>query len=663
MSLFVCILSEYVYEPFYQLFIIGLSRRYFIMKAKKEMRITPQKAFVFSLLFTLLFTALSGAILRNWGNVSISTVNLGTRNGNQVAARIFKPDSATADNPAPAVILTHGLTVNKESYSQYGLELARRGFVVILPDMLNHGDSEITGAEIYFAPAEVNDAYGSYAAVKYAGTLDYVDQSQIGVAGHSAGGQSANNCVKMDNQEENPVISAVYLISSDPVFTDDTGAWANIYGSRDFGVYYTIYDHVYFKGIDSNGQTMNVQQWLRSDSAKSLFAFGDEPSAFAGDHVVPGHTYVAEIDGETALRRVNSAREIHAKPQGGSNALAAVCDFFQDCFEAPNYIVGQNQRYAVLTISNLLGMLGVLICSVCCMGCLTRVKFFSCLQEGEMAALRPAPDRNGKKWFWILTILNCVFAFCSISAIFRLGFGYSCNTVFAQQPSNIYALWALLNGIFMLITSFVSYALYGRKNGASLTGWGLKISPILLLKSILAALSVCTLVFLITAAANRIFDVDYHYYLWGFKNIPLENLGVFFAYLPMYLLFGIAVSIALNSAYHCRIANEPEWVNDLFFALMNMLPALVITLTGYYLYAKNGIKPFIFGSTYTYTYTINAIPVFPVAIILIRRLFKRCNNPYIPGIIVGILLCWLQVSCSFTFHANMYYGPAAAYLP
>ena len=238
------------------------------MKAKKEMRITPQKAFVFSLLFTLLFTALSGAILRNWGNVSISTVNLGTRNGNQVAARIFKPDSATADNPAPAVILTHGLTVNKESYSQYGLELARRGFVVILPDMLNHGDSEITGAEIYFAPAEVNDAYGSYAAVKYAGTLDYVDQSQIGVAGHSAGGQSANNCVKMDNQEENPILSAVYLISSDPVFTDDTGAWANIYGSRDFGVYYTIYDNVYFKGIDYNGQTMNVKQRQRSDSAK-----------------------------------------------------------------------------------------------------------------------------------------------------------------------------------------------------------------------------------------------------------------------------------------------------------------------------------------------------------------------------------------------------------
>lgn len=62
--------------------------------------------------------------------------------------------------------------------------------------------------------------------------------------------------------------------------------------------------------------------------------------------------------------------------------------------------------------------------------------------------------------------------------------------------------------------------------------------------------------------ANNLFRVDYHYYLWGLKNIPLENLGVFFVYLPMYLVFGLAVSIAVNSAYHCKIGKEPEWVND-----------------------------------------------------------------------------------------------------
>ena len=39
------------------------------------------------------------------------------------------------------------------------------------------------------------------------------------------------------------------------------------------------------------------------------------------------------------------------------------------------------------------------------------------------------------------------------------------------------------------------------------------------------------------------------------------------------------------------------------------------------------------------------------------------GNAYIPGIIAAILMCWLQVSCSFTVVANMYYGPMAAFLP
>ena len=119
------------------------------------------------LVFALVFTALSAGLLRDWGKVSITDVKLETASGSKVAARIYKPDSATAEHPAPTVIFTHGLTVNKESYAQYGMELSRRGFVVIMPDMLNHGDSEIVGAETYFAPYTVSDAYGAYACVMW----------------------------------------------------------------------------------------------------------------------------------------------------------------------------------------------------------------------------------------------------------------------------------------------------------------------------------------------------------------------------------------------------------------------------------------------------------------------------------------------------------------
>lgn len=630
---------------------------------KKWKNLSACKRLLLALAFTLVFTLLSAGMIRSWGDVTISDITVETVTGAKVAARIYKPDSATANTPAPAVIFTHGLTVNKESYAQYGMELSRRGFVVITPDMLNHGDSEITTSDVYLAPYSVSDAYGAYAVMRYVKTLDYVDQTQIGVAGHSAGGQASNNMIRLDNEEAEQAISAIYLVSSDPAYKDAEGNWANIYGSRDVGVYYTVYDHVYYNGTNEAGEKLSVQQYLTSQEAKSLFAFGEDPSAFEGSEVVPGHTYTKEIDGEIATRRVHKANQIHPKPQGDPNALVALVDYFQDVFTAPNYILGQDHHFYLLTIFNLLGMLGVLLSCVFALGCITSLSFFKDLAAGDNANLRPAPaSARGKIGFWVLTVANCAFAFFAISQIFARGYGYCCFTFMPQQPSNIYALWALLNGAFMLLTSFGSYWLYGRKDGASMEQWGLKISMKNLLKSILAALAACCVVFAIAGVSNAFFKVDYHYYFWGFKNVPLSNMLTFLQYLPFYLVFGLAVSIALNSAYHCRIANEPEWANDLFFAFMNLIPSLVITFVGFYLYASTGVKPIMFGSNYTFTYTINALPVFPIAVLLIRRLFKRCNNPYIPGIIAAILLCWLQVSCNFTLRADMFYGPLAAIL-
>ena len=140
------------------------------------------------------------------------------------------------------------------------------------------------------------------------------------------------------------------------------------------------------------------------------------------------------------------------------------------------------------------------------------------------------------------------------------------------------------------------------------------------------------------------------------REMPLNHLYLFFTYLPFFLVFGIAVSISINSAYYSKIGKEPTFINDLFFALMNLIPAFAITFIGYYLFAKTGFQANIFGSPFTFTYMINAIPVFPVAVLLLRRLAKYCNNPYIPGIIVGSLLCFMQVASVFTCHTFMFMG-------
>ncbi|NMM94235.1 alpha/beta hydrolase [Bifidobacterium oedipodis] len=610
-----------------------------------------------ALIAAIICMSLSGLVLRDAGNITVFDDATSTSAGAKVALRVYKPAGASDEAKAPAIVFAHGLSTNKESYAQYGMELAKRGFVVVTPDLINHGSSDVRPQSEFLGPYTDNEAYGMYAAVRYVKDLPYVQSDQIGVAGHSVGGQAANNAVRLDNEEATQSIQAVYLVSSEPVYKDQDQEWANVYGNRDVGVYYTTYDHVYFTTVNADGTPVKAADWLTSDSAKSLFSFGDDPADFAGDQVVPGQWYEREIDGRTAVREVTQANEIHPQAQDGDGAVAAVCDFFQASFEAPRYRLGANQTVRWYQLFNVLGLFAVLAFAINLIGSLTHLKLFASLRAGENASLAPPPaDRPGKIWFWGLTIANCAFAFVSISLIFKFGLGYFNTQVLAQQPSNIYAFWALANGLFMFLTSFVSYRLYARKHGATMRSWGLRIPWRDFGKSLLVVVIALLGILAMVELANRVFRTDFRYYLWGLRDVPMQVWPTFLAYLPFFLVFGLSVSIALNSAYHCRIAHEKEWVNDLFFAVMNMVPALLITVIGYWIFAQTKVAPTIFGSNYTFTYTINAIPVFPVIVVFIRRAFKRCNNPYIPGLLAGALMCWFQTACSVTIHAFMYFG-------
>ena len=46
--------------------------------------------------------------------------------GKVVSGILFKPDKASADNPLPAIVLTHGYLNNREMQLQNAIELARR---------------------------------------------------------------------------------------------------------------------------------------------------------------------------------------------------------------------------------------------------------------------------------------------------------------------------------------------------------------------------------------------------------------------------------------------------------------------------------------------------------------------------------------------------------
>lgn len=151
------------------------------------------------------------AIERDFGKVEVKQIRIMDPDGNVVAAKIFRPLTATAKNPAPAILNMHGYQNDKNVQDSFSIELSRRGFVVMAPDSLGHGDSG-GGVSLGKWFADPNYVMGNETALSYLTTLAFVDAKNIGAMGHSMGGMNAvklpalfpNNVKALDQQASSP---------------------------------------------------------------------------------------------------------------------------------------------------------------------------------------------------------------------------------------------------------------------------------------------------------------------------------------------------------------------------------------------------------------------------------------------------------------------------
>ena len=100
-----------------------------------------------ALLLALLFgitgcMMVAHGIQTDHGNVTVSEGNINTAKGN-LDYKLYVPDTATAEDPAPGVLLLHGYQNDHETCAAYAIELARRGAVVMALDEYGHGSTQI----------------------------------------------------------------------------------------------------------------------------------------------------------------------------------------------------------------------------------------------------------------------------------------------------------------------------------------------------------------------------------------------------------------------------------------------------------------------------------------------------------------------------------------
>ena len=108
----------------------------------KKVRKTAGWLLVASIIVMLIGQLGAYAAMTSGFAVKVSNVTFVNQNGLTVRGKLFQPANATVDTPAPGVVYLHGYQNNRETSDPYGIELARRGFVVITLDTLGRGNSD-----------------------------------------------------------------------------------------------------------------------------------------------------------------------------------------------------------------------------------------------------------------------------------------------------------------------------------------------------------------------------------------------------------------------------------------------------------------------------------------------------------------------------------------
>ena len=94
-----------------------------MMQTEKQVHSSRQLLLI-SLLVVIFASLLASIIQGSGGQVQVRDIKIPTHNGQWVVADLFKPRTATRENPAPLVVVVPGFQRSKEALSNISLELA-----------------------------------------------------------------------------------------------------------------------------------------------------------------------------------------------------------------------------------------------------------------------------------------------------------------------------------------------------------------------------------------------------------------------------------------------------------------------------------------------------------------------------------------------------------
>ena len=104
--------------------------------------------------------AIANGIQTDGGKVAIEDGSIETDLGT-LTYKLYKPETASEQQPAPGLLLLHGYQNDHETSGAYAIEMARRGAVVLALDEYGHGSTTVGMKERGYTDHKVTVTYGN----------------------------------------------------------------------------------------------------------------------------------------------------------------------------------------------------------------------------------------------------------------------------------------------------------------------------------------------------------------------------------------------------------------------------------------------------------------------------------------------------------------------
>ncbi len=355
--------------------------------------------------------------------VTVSDIRFRGAAGNTMSALLYVPRTATAQQPAPAILAVHGYINSRETQSSFAIEFARRGYVVLAIDQTGHGFSD---------PPAFAHGFGGPDALAYLRGLDVVDKNNIGLEGHSMGGWAVLAAAAAMPQDYKAMV-LVGSATGKPFAADGTPTWP-----RNAAVVFGQYDE--FADL-----MWGVGRGRDAAASPKLWAlFGSSGT------VEPGRVY-GEIAKGTG-RTLYTPAVTHPGEHLSREAVAASLDWFAKTLQGGRPLPGDDQLWPRKETGTALALIGFVALLIGVFDALLALPAFAVLRLSRASgvAVDTPPQPAGAAKAVILILSALVPALTYYPALALGGTFVTPMKWLPQGITNQILVWALVNAVIAL---------------------------------------------------------------------------------------------------------------------------------------------------------------------------------------------------------------------